>query len=239
MMKNNIPQSGFTLIEILVAVFIMSVGFLAFSQMQYFSLQQKYKAEIGTTATNIIQFAADSDIALAKDMQSLNSTVAIDVIAQRTPDYSYCDSGGADNMDCGECPCNPLSAFALDPTTLGSEASCSVVNIVDYDPRALTYTDLTTCLSTLESFATEAMVVVRTSNISQSVVDSTTVQTINLIYGVKSSEQFRETPGSVTIRDTLATQAFAITAHIDNFNESGQITNNASEWQTVRVPHLP
>jgi hypothetical protein len=178
-------------------------------------------------------------MALAKKMQSLNSTVVIDVIAQRTPDYSYCDSGGDDNMNCGGCPCNPLSSFALDPTTLGGETSCSVVNIVDFDPSALTYSDLTTCLSNLQSATTESMVIVRSANISQSVVDSTTVQTVELIYGVKSEEQFLEAPGSVTIRDTLATQSFVITAHIDNFNESGQITNNANAWQTVRVPHLP
>jgi len=83
------------------------------------------------------------------------------------------------------------------------------------------------------------MVVVRSSNLSQSVIDSTTVQTIELVYGVKSARQFRETLGTVTIKDTLATQSFAITAHLDNFNETGQITNNSSAWQTVRVPHLP
>lgn len=217
----------------------MSVGFIALSQMQYFSIQQKYKAELGTTATNIIQFASDTDLALAKKMQSLNSTVLIDVLAQRTPDYSYCDTGDGDNMDCNGCPCNPISAFILDPTTLGDATSCAVVNIVDYDPDNLTYSDLTTCLSNLESASTESMVVVRSSNLSQSIVDSSTVQTIELIYGVKSARQFRETLGTVTIQDTLATQSFAITAHIDNFNESGQITNNASAWQTVRVPHLP
>ncbi|MGI9534383.1 MAG: type IV pilus modification PilV family protein [Thermodesulfobacteriota bacterium] len=33
-------NSGFTLIEILVAVFLMAVGFLALSQMQYLSFRQ-------------------------------------------------------------------------------------------------------------------------------------------------------------------------------------------------------
>lgn len=220
----------------------MSIGFIAMSQMQYFSIQQKYKAEIGTTATNIIQFTSDADIAFAKKMQYLNSNVLIDVIAQRPPDYSYCDDGSDDNMDCGGCPCNPLSAFMLDPTTIGTESSCAVIPITDYDPNELIYTDLDTCLSDLTDpsiTTSESMVVVRTSNLTQSAVDSTTVQTLELVYGVKSAKQFRETPGSVTIRDTLATQSFSVTAHIDNFNESGQITLDAADWQTVRVPHLP
>jgi len=60
-MKNNISQNGFTLIEILVAVFIMSVGFLALSQMEFLSVRQKQMAEAGSNATNTIQFAGDRD----------------------------------------------------------------------------------------------------------------------------------------------------------------------------------
>jgi len=41
-MKNNISQKGFTLVEILVAVFIMSVGFLALSQMEFLSVWSFY-----------------------------------------------------------------------------------------------------------------------------------------------------------------------------------------------------
>lgn len=236
MMSN---QQGFTILEILVSILIMSVGFIAFSQMQYFSIQQKYKAEIGTIATNMVQFASDADIEFAKKMHQMNSNVLLDVIATRTPDYSYCDDGGDDNMGCGGCPCNPLTAFALDPTAGTNETTCSVVAIDNFDPNLIVYGDLSTCLSDLDAATSESMVVVRAADISQSLVDTTTVQTIELTYAVKSAKQFIETPGSVTIRDTLAAQSFVITAHIDNFNESGQITNNSSAWLTVRVPHLP
>ncbi|HSG31802.1 MAG TPA: prepilin-type N-terminal cleavage/methylation domain-containing protein [Thermodesulfobacteriota bacterium] len=65
MVKIN-NTSGFTLLEILVAVFIMSVGFLALSQMEFLSVRQKQMAEAGSNATNIIQAAADKDLAEIK-----------------------------------------------------------------------------------------------------------------------------------------------------------------------------
>ncbi len=52
--SNN--KRGFTLLELLISVGIMSLGFLAIAQMQFLSLRQKQKAEQGTVATNAIQF---------------------------------------------------------------------------------------------------------------------------------------------------------------------------------------
>jgi len=72
-MKNNISQNGFTLIEILVSVFIMSIGFLALSQMEFLSVRQTRLAEQGTMATNIIQFISDRDASEVKKRTLLNN----------------------------------------------------------------------------------------------------------------------------------------------------------------------
>jgi len=69
-MKKKPPnESGFTLIEILVAMMIISVGYLAFSQMGFLSLRLKQMAERGTDATQVIQFITDRDLAQVKRVQ--------------------------------------------------------------------------------------------------------------------------------------------------------------------------
>ena len=47
-------NSGFTLLEILVAVFLMAIGFFAMSQMQFLSLRQSQLAENGTMIITLI-----------------------------------------------------------------------------------------------------------------------------------------------------------------------------------------
>ncbi len=64
-------SSGFTLLEILVAVFVMSVGFLALSQMEYLSVRQKQMAEEGSNATSIIEYAGEIDIAELKMVSNI------------------------------------------------------------------------------------------------------------------------------------------------------------------------
>ena len=67
----NSNSKGFTLLEILFAVAIMGIGFLAMSQMQYLSLNQKTIAENGTFATNLIQTITDMEMANAKRINLL------------------------------------------------------------------------------------------------------------------------------------------------------------------------
>jgi prepilin-type N-terminal cleavage/methylation domain-containing protein len=237
-MKGNMSkQSGFTILEVLIAILIMSIGFIALSQMQFLSLLQKQRAEAGTIATNIVQFANDSDLAKAKKMHQLNILVLLDTIAQRTPDYTYC--GDSTKFGCTECPCDPLTAFTPNPDSGTNENTCSIVDINDFEPEDLVYTDQTTCQTTLDSFGTEAMVLVKAADIDQVVVDGTTIMTISLMYSVKSEEQFRDTGMTVTLKDTLVSQSFQVTAHLDNYNESGSISSNPTGWINVRVPHLP
>ena len=135
-------RSGFTIIEILITILIMSTGFIALSQMQFLSILQKQRAEAGTIATNIVQFANDSDLAKAKKMHQLNILVLLDTIAQRTPDYTYC--GDSTKFGCTQCPCDPLTAFTPNPV-VGNEKTCSIIDINDFDPENLIYTNQITC----------------------------------------------------------------------------------------------
>jgi prepilin-type N-terminal cleavage/methylation domain-containing protein len=209
-LSNN---SGFTILEVLIAILIMSIGFIALSQMQFLSLLQKQRAEAGTIATNIVQFASDTDLAKAKQMHQMNILVLLDTIASRTPDYTYC--GDSSKMGCTECPCDPLTAFTPNPDDGTTENTCAVIDINDFEPETLSYTDTSTCQTTLDSFGREAMVLVKNAEIDQVVVDGITIMTITLMYGVKSEEQFLDTTISTSLRDTLASQSFLVTAHID------------------------
>jgi len=229
-------QSGFTILEVLIAILIMSIGFIALSQMQFLSVLQKQRAEAGTIATNIVQFANDSDLAKAKKMHQLNILVLLDTIAQRTPDYTYC--GDSTKFGCTECPCDPLTAFTPNPV-VGNEKTCSIIDINDFDPENLIYTNQTTCQTTLDSFGTEAMILVKDVDTNSVVVDGITIMTLSIMYGVKSEEQFRDSGLSVLLKDTLVAQSFEVTAHLDNYNESGAISSNPAGWINVRVPHLP
>ncbi|TDI95675.1 MAG: prepilin-type N-terminal cleavage/methylation domain-containing protein [Deltaproteobacteria bacterium] len=229
-------QSGFTILEVLIAILIMSTGFIALSQMQFLSILQKQRAEAGTIATNIVQFANDSDLAKAKKMHQLNILVLLDTIAQRTPDYTYC--GDSTKFGCTQCPCDPLTAFTPNPV-VGNEKTCSIIDINDFDPENLIYTNQTTCQTTLDSFGTEAMILVKDVDTNSVVVDGITILTLSIMYGVKSKEQFRDSGLSVLLKDTLVAQSFEVTAHLDNYNENGTISSNPTGWINVRVPHLP
>jgi len=149
-MKNHISQNGFTLIEILVAVFIMSVGFLALSQMEFLSLRQKQMAEAGSNATNIIQAAADRDLAEIKRVALLNNQTFFAVKDGRTADFTYCD-GSKDYSICSNCPCNPLASITPDFTIVASgptikDIECAAIALDSSDIKKFTYTtDQTTC----------------------------------------------------------------------------------------------
>jgi len=99
MKKKLQNKAGFTLIEILVSVLIMSVGFLALSQMGFLSLRLKQMAEEGTDATQVIQFITDRDLAQVKRIHLLNTKTYQDGITVKPLDLSYC--GGGTNSLCG------------------------------------------------------------------------------------------------------------------------------------------
>ncbi len=236
-------DKGFTFIEILVALMIMTIGFLAMSQMQFLSLRQKQLAESGTVATNMIQFIADRDMAELKRIHLLNSIAFMEAQAGRLdpasssePHLQHCT--GETNV-CEACPCNALGAVTIDPNpqTDGggnpiSETTCAVVNMHDFDPSKIEFKKETPGCDAGDQNALYAVKQV----LSQ--VDNTVTPpqiTLTVTYAIKNPVQFHDTDfESISIKDTLATQDFVITAHQENWSEI-----LGAGWNQVVVPHIP
>jgi len=239
-MKNNISQNGFTLIEVLVAVFIMSVGFLALSQMEFLSLRQKQMAEAGSNATNTIQFAADRDLAEIKRVTLLNNRTFIAESNGKTADYTYCD-GSSDSSVCSNCPCNPLARVATDPTVVGTkETECAAIDLDSSDVKSVNYTtDETTCLNNYNSLGADGLLILRRASVvsEASSTTLTSIFTVNLTYSVKSLEQFVDSNFSLATRDNLAVQGIAITAQTEDYSDTVPISSGA--WGSVVVSHVP
>ena len=136
-------QEGFTLIELLVATLIMALGCMAFAEMQFLSLLQKQRAELGSTATNAIQFISDRDIAEVKRIYLLNSNARMDFQAGRLTSADlplpYCD--GSANSVCGACPCDPLEALTPTPDD-GVETTCAVIDRNNFDRTNITFREV-------------------------------------------------------------------------------------------------
>ncbi len=244
-MKNNISQNGFTIIEILAAVFIMSVGFLALSQMEFLSVRQKQMAEAGSNATHVIQFAADRDLAELKRVTLLNNQTFIIESSGTPANYTYCD-GSSDSSVCSNCPCNPLTRIAPDLTTIGTAVSikdteCAAIDLDSSDIKSGIYTtDETTCLSIYNSLNAEGLFLLRRASVSSEFADAVTIDsifTINLTYAVKSLEQFVDSEFSLALRDNLAVQGIAITAQTQDYSDTIPVSSGA--WGSVVVPYVP
>jgi len=129
-------KKGFTLLELLIALGIMTVGFLAIAQMQFLSLKQTRKAEIGTTATNIIQFISDTDMAEVRRLYLLNSAAFNNSVAGRIPDFSYCDGAAPPNCPntpcedpCSGCPAQPCDV--MEALTVGQIPNAAIPVIIN------------------------------------------------------------------------------------------------------------
>lgn len=224
-------QRGFTFTEIMIAVSIMALGFLAMAQMQYLSLRQKQKAEQGTIATNIVQFIADRDIEEVKRAHLLNSIAYMEALSQKAgleAHLQYCSSSNEDGM-CGSCPCNPLAMITPSPF-VDVSTTCAVISIHDFDPNNVEFeTDKSDCTGSSE----ESLVIVKQVT-SQTDNETPPVTTLNITYGVKTKKQFEESEyTSVTLKDTLATQNISFTAHRDDWSQY------VPGWNNVMVPHVP
>jgi prepilin-type N-terminal cleavage/methylation domain-containing protein len=232
-------DKGFTFAEILIALSIMTIGFLAMAQMQFLSLKQKQDAELGTIATNMIQFISDRDMAEAKRVHLLNSIAYIEAQAGRLnpsdenePHLQYCKSSNLDHI-CILCPCNPLESITFAAPVDGStETSCAIISTHDFDPENVVFeTDQGNCALTNDGELFIVKQVVTTT-------DGATPQvtTLDITYAVKTPTQFEDTAfDSVNIKDSIATQQFSVTSHREDWTE----IISGGGWGTVEIPHIP
>ena len=230
-------QEGFTLIELLIATLIMSIGFIAFAEMQFLSLLQKQRAELGSTATNAIQFISDRDMAEAKRIYLLNSNTRMDAQAGRTLDLSYCDGGGT--SVCDACPCDPLEALTPNPDDGVNETTCAAVTSHNFDPTNITFRNTKAlCQADAAALPANSSPIYIVKEAETIVVDNPAPApdgvSVTLTYAIKTSPQFDDTDIiSVLIRDSIASQSFGVTAHVDNYSDL------IAGWNLVRIPHVP
>jgi len=232
----NSDNKGFTLLEILIALGIMVIGFLAMSQMQYLSLRQSNLAESGTVATNIIQFASDRDMSEAKRLHLLNSRVYLDSQAGRPINLqdNYCAGVGS---VCAQCPCDPLEIFTSQSTTDGSvENRCSVIDIEDFDPASIDYKDNVTLCTDSEFYLVRRV----TSGFDATVVPNEI--NLNVSYAIKNQKQFDESgfetaEPDFTLNQSLAVQKYRVSAHVDTGWDN--FVTTVGDWSQVVIPHIP
>jgi len=248
--SNN--KRGFTLLELLISVGIMSLGFLAIAQMQFLSLRQKQKAEQGTVATNAIQFISDRDMAEVRRLHLLNTIAHVDAVAGRIPDFSYCDGTAPPNCPntpcvdpCTGCPgqpCDVMEALTVGQIPNGAnnflETSCAPIETHNFDPDEITF-DTANCTDPNADFYIIKNII---ANEALDAPSGLQVLTVTLTYAVKTRAQFDETGLTITdpadnnrpiLRNSLAAQIYQFTAHIDDWSEF------IPGWNQVRIPHIP
>ena len=228
-------QEGFTLIELLIATLLMALGFMAYAEMQFLSLLQKQRAELGSTATNAIQFISDRDIAEVKRIYLLNSNTRLDAQAGRTLDLSYCD--GSATSVCGTCPCDPLEAITPNPDDGVDETTCAAIDRQNFDPTNITFrTTKALCQADAAGppAITSPLYIVKEAKTDVDAAVIPNIVEVQITYAIKTSPQFDDTDiTSVLIRDSIASQSFEVTAHVDNYSDL------IPGWNLVRIPHVP
>jgi len=238
-------SNGFTFTEVMIALSIMALGFLAMAQMQFLSLKQKQDAELGTVATNIIQFMADRDMAEAKRVHLLNSIAYVEAQAGRLnpaddseTHLQYCKSSNSNSI-CDTCPCNPLKAVTPNPTPNQDgdendipETTCAVISTHDFDPENVQFeADQSDCDITNDG---ELFIVKQVVTTIVNPGETPQISNMNITYGVKTPLQFEDTDyDSVSIKDTIASQEFAISSHREDWSEI-----IGAGWNAVNIPHM-
>ena len=234
--KKPNTRSGFTILEILIAIFVMGIGFLGLSQMEYLALNMKGKSEEGTLATNVIQFATDADMSILKEVNQLNSNTILDAVNGRTLDLSYCN-GGIDSI-CSSCPCDPFEFLTPNPDDGVTETTCVVVDAEEFDPRFLAYSNATQCTSDISALQASKLHPIVVLKRAATTVDTTADPdeiTVALTYSVKNVEQYTDSGLSTSLRDNLVVQDYLVSGHLTDFSDIAAL----SGWSSVRVVHVP
>lgn len=222
-------QSGFTLIEIIVALLIMVIGFLAMSQMQYLSLRQHSLAEDGTVGTNFLQALSERDMSEVRRIHLLNSRVYLDRQQGKliTTQDDYC-TGSVEPCDSG-CPCNPFLVLTSTPGSDGTETTCAEIDLKTVDPAQIEYETNKSDCSDAELYIVRLV----TTNVDTTVVPNEV--NINVTYAVKNGQQFGNYSfgDPLTIPKSVLVQNYEASAHIDNWS------TYVPGWTQVTVPHIP
>jgi len=203
-------SKGFTLIEVLVALFIMSIGFLALSQMQYLSFRQSQLAHSGTTATNLIQAFSDSDLSRIRMIHSLNQNLVNRLrtgedIASDDPVLTYCNASPCG----GVCPCDPFKTINNLTDSNNSVRACSGIDIEEINIQDPVYsTETSDCESPGIDFYIIRSVDLRVNN-----AEIPQQRTFNIEYSVKNPNQFNKR--GLNSGSALATNTIEISAHVD------------------------
>jgi prepilin-type N-terminal cleavage/methylation domain-containing protein len=258
-------QEGFTLTEILIAVAIMALGFMAVAEMQYLSLRQKQRSELGSVATNMIQFVADNDMEEVRRLHLLNTIAHSDCVAGRLPDFSYCD--GTAPTDCSNPPCADRCSCAgtTSCTTAGvpcdtmrvlsvaqipnpapapanpfNETSCAPIQTNDFDPEKLVFdTNVNNCTD-----PDADMYIIKNVRASQEVDPATLIQilTVNLTYAVKTPGQFGKTGLTILDPNNNNLPILRYSVATQSYEMSAHIDDWSqiiAGWTQVRIPHIP
>ncbi len=206
-MKNN---SGFTLLEVLIAAAIMSIGLLALSETVYLSWRQSLRAEEKTVAVNLLQIARETDLKEISRIHSIN--------------MDFANSASATPPSCGTFPCDPF-------TTMQQTEVCIAVG----DPDDFNY-----AASTIETDAQDCVQNQPNSNfylirqVLRTLISGTRYN-YTIVYGLKSRQQMINDPNLQLDRlnKTVARNYLTIMA------AEKQITTNLGMTVSVTIPYVP
>ena len=248
----NSNSKGFTLLEIMVALGIMAVGFLAMSQMQYLSFRQKALSESGTFATNMIGTVSDFEMANARTISLLNARVYLDSQASKIilNQDDYCD--GSDDAVCEECPCNPLERFVSDTFDLqavggDTEFTCAPIDSNNFNPGEMEFFRESDDCENVDGLNPDFYVLKRVNSNFDNTVTPNLIN-LNITYVLKSTRQFESEANqtamgsgeiaNINFGDSIARQNIQVSAHVER-DWTNFINLGTGTWNEVIVPHIP
>jgi len=222
-------ESGFTLTEIIIALLIMVVGFLAMSQMQFLSLRQHRLAADGTIGTNYIQALSERDMAEIRRLHLLNARVYTDSQADKPintqDDYCATSAPPCDNG----CPCNPLNILTSNSGTDNTETSCAVIDVNSVDPTNVDYKSNKSDCTGGDLYLVRRVQTDRDDSIIPAEIN------LRVTYAVKTPEQFSSynLGDQLKLASSVVVQNYDTSAHIDDWSQF------VPGWTNVIVPHIP